>query len=498
MTATLTRDDEKLSPEKMLARVTPYATKIAFFHAQGYAPHYYQLLFHTASNPDTGRLARFRTLAAGRRGGKTISAAEEVAYYMEFPSEFHEHVHGVESDRSLHVYALTENYKRLLPAYRAFKDSLIKHGLVFGRDVKERIADKTFEFANGGIIEFRSADNPDSLRGAGLDILWIDEAAFIRNDEAYRVVRPALGDKQGIIINTTTPNRQNWFFEEFWSGRALTLASHFRVAYWSIDNPYYPVEEWADEKAATHPMMFAQEYMASFDAMKGNALSPDWLHFYDGEDGEGLPPDENLEKYIGVDPAISLSENADEFVMSLIGIDRRTNMVYLLEQFHDRIPFPDQVDKINEWWGAYHPVSVGIENVAYQAALAQQVNRLASFIPVQEIIARGKKFERIMGMSPLFKAKRILISRQHKAFVNEWLGFDPALKKPKDDCLDSVEIALRTAGVLLTPTEREEDLSNDMLVKSMSSQEAADRRFQRMRKIRRGSEDAWNEFDSAL
>lgn len=496
MPATVSRDDPKLSEEQMLARITPFATKIAFFQQHGYTPHYHQLLFHTATNPDTHLLARYRSLAAGRRGGKTLSAAEDVAYYMEFPEEFHLHRHGIEDDRPLHVYALTENYKRLLPAYRAFKEALVKHGLVFGRDVKERIADKTFEFTNGSIIEFRSADEPDSLRGAGLDILWMDEAAFIRSDAAYRVVRPALADKRGMVICTTTPDRQNWFYDRFWSGKALTNPNHFRVAYWSLDNPHFPVDEWEEERADTHPMIFAQEYMASFDAMKGNALSADWLHYYTDEDIK----DFDLEKYLGVDPAISQSPEADRFVISVIGIHRKTNMVYLLDQYAARIPFPEQVDAINRYWQENQPCfGVGVETVAYQAALAQQVVRLDDFIPVMDIPTKGKKHERILGMSPLFRAKRILIKRDQKDFIQEWLDYDIEDKHPHDDCLDSVEIALRTAGVLLTPVERSEDpIENNMLVRTMSSQEAADRRFERMRKARGDTDSRWQEFDNAI
>jgi hypothetical protein len=34
-------------------------------------------------------------------------------------------------------------------------------------------------------------------------------------------------------------------------------------------------------------------------------------------------------------------------------------------------------------------------------------------------------------------------------FIDEWLNYDSSIKNPKDDCLDSVEIALRLAGALL-------------------------------------------------
>lgn len=495
MPATITRDDPKLSEAQMLQRLAPFATKIAFFAQHGYEPHYHQLLFHTAQNPDTHRLARYRSLAAGRRGGKTLSAAKEVAFYMEFPDQYHRDRHGVEDDRPLHVYALTENYKRLLPAYRAFKDALRQHGLIFGRDVKERIADKTFEFANGSLIEFRSADEPDSLRGAGLDILWIDEAAFLRNDEAYKVVRPALADKQGIVICTTTPNARNWYWERFWQGNAMTSPDHFRVSYWSLDNPHFPVAEWEEERADTHPLIFATEYMASFDVMMGNALSSEWLHYYTDDDVDG----KQLEMHLGVDPAISLSGNADRFVITCIGIDRKSNQVYMIDQWAGRIPFPDQVELIEEWYHRFNPVSVGIETVAYQAAISQQVLRLDSFIPVIDIQAKGKKFERILGMSPLFKAARIKIKKSHTDFIQEWLDYDPSLKDPNDDCLDSTEIALRSAGVLTTPhAPVEEDLGESFgLSRTMSSQEASDRRFQRLRQSRNSS-NTFDEFDYSL
>lgn len=492
MPITITRDMPKLSQRDLVGRIRPFATKIAFFQQWGYEPHYYQLLMHTATNPETNRLARFRTLAAGRRGGKTLSAAEEVAYYLEFPVEFHMDYHGENSDRPLWAYALTENYKRIKPAYRTFKETLIKHGLKIGRDVKERIGELSFEFPDGTLIEFRSADEPDSLRGAGLDILWMDEAAFIRSDDAYKVVRPALADKRGMVINTTTPDRQNWFYDRFWTGAALKNPDHFRVSYWSLDNPVFSREEWLAEKADTHPMIFAQEYMASFDVMRGLALSPDWLHYYD----EDTMP-KGLEKYIGVDPAISQNLDADRFVISCIGLDKSTGLTYLIDQWAGHLPFPEQIEMINEWYQFHQPILIGVESVAYQAALAQQVARLDDIVPIVDIVAKGKKFERILSMSPLFKAARVKIRKSHRDFITEWINYEPSLKAPADDCLDSVEIALRVAGVLLTPIEEVEEVGNDFLEKTMTSQQAADRRFQRLRKTR-GQLSMEQEFDQAL
>lgn len=54
-----------------------------------------------------------------------------------------------------------------------------------------------------------------------------------------------------------------------------------------------------------------------------------------------------------------------------------------------------------------------------------------------------------MAMSPLFKIAKVLVSPKHKDFINEWINYDSKLTRPSDDCLDSMEIALRTAGALL-------------------------------------------------
>ena len=52
-------------------------------------------------------------------------------------------------------------------------------------------------------------------------------------------------------------------------------------------------------------------------------------------------------------------------------------------------------------------------------------------------------------MSPLFRIGKVKIKKDHKDFIDEWINYDASMSKPKDDCLDSVEIALRCAGALL-------------------------------------------------
>jgi len=435
--------------------VARFPEKFGWFLSVGYLPHYWQTLFHANANEDL--LVRFRHLVAGRRGGKTLSAAWEVLFYCLFPEQFHKDLHGTDRDDPLWVWALSASYKVGRPSYLTFRKVIIDAGLVIGKDVKENRGDLRYEFANGSLVEFKSAEDPQSLRGAGLDILWMDEAAFIKSEEAWLVTRPSLSDKQGMLITTTTPDGKNWFYDEFWSKQALADENNARVEYRSIDNPYFSKKEWEYVKQRYHPLLFNQEYCAAFDSMAGRDLAGEWLKYYevdDLKDSEGNAL--KLRKYMGVDPAVSMSGKGDRFVISIVGVSD-SNQVFLLEQFAARIPFAEQLEKIEEYYINYTPEIIGIESNAYQAALVQQAERLPSMPPIVPIFAKGKKWERILAMSPLFRIGKVKIKKEHRDFIDEWVNYDSSLSKPKDDCLDSVEIALRCAGALLgeyTPDDK--------------------------------------------
>jgi phage terminase large subunit-like protein len=440
--------------------VAAHPVKYFWFLKHGYRPHIWQALFHSAQRGDTHLLSRFRHLVAGRRGGKTLSAAWETLFYALHPQEFHRDAHGVESNRAPWIWCLAKDHKMGRPQLLTFIDVMDQAGLVKDKDYRYNKTEKVIEFtASGTLVEFKSADDPQSLRGAGLDILWIDEAAFVPNKDAWSVVRPALSDKLGLLITTTTPWGKNWFHQEFWSDAAMLDEKQFRVEYTSIDNPYFSSDEWFEAKLDMHPVLFAQEYLAAFDAMAGVDLPGEWLKYFvfgnpdiKGDD-IGIPMTKDgkyaLRLYLGVDPAISLKEDADNFAMALLGITKDGTQGFLLDYFLGHIAFPDQLDKIREWQLKYRPELIGIEANAYQVALAQQAARLEGFPGIVPVMSKGKKNDRILSMSPLFKIGKIRINRKHAHFIDQWVSFDKSKTDQNDDLLDAVEIALGVAGTLL-------------------------------------------------
>lgn len=470
-----------------------FPQKMYWFLSKGYRPHEWQAAFHIA-NLD-GALLRFRHLVAGRRGGKTMSAAWEVVFYCLHPEVFHHDRHGKESNRALWVWVLAKDHEVGFPARQAILEILFDSntGIQPGKDFRYNKTEKKIEFENGTLLQFKSADDPQSLRGAGLDILWIDEAAFVPSRDAWDVVRPALSDKLGMVITTTTPHGKNWFYEEFWSYAAREDESQFRVEYTTLDNFHIAREEWEYAKTHLHPIIFKQEYMASFDAMEGIALHGDWLKYFtigDTESKDGsivLPKD--LRKFIGVDPAIALHDKADYFTMCLIGLTKDNTQAYVLKTYKARIDFPDQLDKIREWFLEFRPELIGIESNAYQRALAQMANRMEGLPGIVPVISKSKKEERILGLGPLFKIGKVRIHKTHKDFIEEWVGYNPELKNPKDDLLDATEIALGVAGVMLPSVSFNPNNDEFTLPKGMTETEEASLQILEKRQGRNNSFD---------
>jgi predicted phage terminase large subunit-like protein len=158
----------------------------------------------------------------------------------------------------------------------------------------------------------------------------------------------------------------------------------------------------------------------------------------------------DLDYYIGFDPAIAVSDRADRTAVVVLGVTKDISQAYIVDVIAKRISFPDQIDLIRELHLRWRPHYIGIESVAYQAALAQQAMRIEGLPPIIPVFPTGKKKEeRIMAMTPLFKIGRVQIRASFKDFIDEWLMYDPEVKRPKDDTLDAAEIALGTAGVLL-------------------------------------------------
>jgi hypothetical protein len=79
-------------------------------------------------------------------------------------------------------------------------------------------AEMTMTLVNGVRVLWRSADNPDSLRGANLGWVFMDEASLM-TEEVFDILLGRLREQPGRLWITTTPKGFNWLYRVFESER---------------------------------------------------------------------------------------------------------------------------------------------------------------------------------------------------------------------------------------------------------------------------------------
>jgi len=187
--------------------------------------------------------ARFKVVACGRRFGKSTAAMiAEIETAL----------------RGGNVWHITPNYPQSTDYWELLKRTVARAA------VKKVESVRRLDFSGGGAITVRSGHEPDSLRGSGLDLAVLDEAAFMPADVWRGAIRPALSDRKGRALLLSTPAGLNWFYSAFMDGQNPDLADWQAWKLPTSTNPLIDPAEIAAAKLTLPAREFAQEYMADF------------------------------------------------------------------------------------------------------------------------------------------------------------------------------------------------------------------------------------------
>lgn len=187
--------------------------------------------------------ARFRVLNCGRRWGKTalgVLECIEVAL------------------RGGRAWWVAPSYKMATPGWRGLAE--IAHQIPGAAILK---GERTVVMPSGGVVSVRSADDPASLRGEGLDFVVLDEAAYMAEEAWAESIRPALSDRNGRALIISTPNGRNWFWREYQRGLAGE-DDYISHTFPTSANPYIPASEIDAARKQVPENIFRQEYLAEF------------------------------------------------------------------------------------------------------------------------------------------------------------------------------------------------------------------------------------------
>lgn len=298
--------------------------------------------------------ARFKTLVWGRRSGKSMGIALfTMLKALENPGNY---------------YIIAPTYKQAKSIYwNDILKVLVPQAIIKKTDESELYIEfqqvnyelETHELIGVDIhcdhskyptpsrIYLKGADNPDSLRGVSLSGAVLDEFAFFQydNDTWTKIIRPALADKQGWAIFSSTPDGFNNTFarivmmaqnamkegDQHWFYSHATMLDNTYIAHrydeWKQTKLEYErdgrIDEWVQEWEAKFTSPSSMVY-DQFD-MDIHVISPQMI------------PRNSVTFAIGMDFGLK-----DPFAAVFVAIDQDDNWYV-----YDEIYLPDlPVDKI--------------------------------------------------------------------------------------------------------------------------------------------------------
>lgn len=265
--------------------------KFAIFRVIGHKPDEWQRLAHHAVSK-----FYYVLLACGVRVGKTYFSVHEVVAQAVTPSKHsvppsEENPRGEWVGSRIWIVAPTYDLadRVFLPVLRILR----KHFPQFVEGFSER--DGVIHLVGGGIIQRKTAENPDALVGEELDLLVLEECARI-GEEEKEMAAARLLTRRGRMIAISSPTSVKWFMRDFklgqgngfhyefegepiegakYAGRTVRFVKNDAVDdpdardYFSVRipthaNPRLDVNDLAREERKKPERLFRQDFLAEF------------------------------------------------------------------------------------------------------------------------------------------------------------------------------------------------------------------------------------------
>jgi predicted phage terminase large subunit-like protein len=389
--------------------------------------------------------ARFKVCAAGRRGGKSYLAA--VMLIMNALKEENRYGIDLKGKETWYVAPTRDQGKKIM--WGVLKE--------MAKDIITKVHenDLAITLVNGRTIEIKGSDRPDTLRGASLAYVVLDEYATMKPEVWDMIVGPALADTRGDALFIGTPDGKNHFYD-LWVDAGKEENDEWEAFQFnSLDNPIIREEEIEKARKRMSAEAFRQEFEASFSAAGGGAFRESDFQWADS-------PKEPGSIYIAYDPAgfgegtgmiKSALKKLDEHAISVVEVGPTGWFVH--DIIHGRWGVREASLQLIKAAQKYRPVAVGIEKGSLKNAimpyLEDQMRRLGVYPVIQELTHGGqKKTERIMwALQGRFQNGRIVFKDNqdwNRDLTNQLLDFPNPMVH--DDLIDSLAYIDQVASVV--------------------------------------------------
>ena len=399
--------------------------------------------------------ARFKVVAAGRRGGKTFFAA--IVLIMM----------GLENTSPAGYSLKNSHVWYVAPTYAQARDIMWKQIKELARPIAKQIKEKdmTIVLPNDRYIVLKGSDNEDTLRGVSLSYVVLDEYADMQPGVFDLILRPALSDMEGGALFIGTPKGKNHFYKMWQAAKSPDNLDMEAFQFCSLDNPMLSQAEVEAAKRVMSREAFRQEYEASFTTGGGSTFKETDFKFI-----EKLPGGLQGGTYIAVDPAgfkdiSGMSKSAvsqlDETSIAVVHVSDAG--WHVLDMIHGRWGVRETSLQIIRAAQRYSPVAVGIEGGALKNAimpyLDDQMRRMNIYPNIVELKHGGqRKIDRIVwALQGRFQHGKITFikGKWNEALVDQLLDFPDPLSH--DDLPDSLAYIDQIATTIYSTHDIEQD-----------------------------------------
>lgn len=373
---------------------------------------------------------RFNLWACGNRSGKDFAANMiGIWYFIQCLNE-NRHIEHPEMAPSVLWWIIAPTEPMAKQNWRDLRKQFPKEWIVAVSN-----SSMTMETIGGGVIEVRSAYNPESLVGVGLDLVTITEAARISDlDIVWANLEARLGspgrglekDRQGkkygqgkAIINST-PIGKNYFYEMWkWGQKGQSEYSSAWISYqlpWTcnpaneelanttVKTKYGEMTYEEDMRRRMGDRLYRQNYLADFLAMDGTVFKEFEEKCVQNVFNMGISREKQKEYVqqwiapvpyhnyrIGYDPATGSSADSPAVVVR----DMNTNNVVMAVDLYGK-NYDQQWDEISYISKRYNYAPCVWLRTGHTAVENQLAKRGVVEIPIDE--QAGKKGEYIQAL----------------------------------------------------------------------------------------------------
>lgn len=272
----------------------------------------------------------------------------------------------------------------------------------------------TVTLTTGATVRFRTAEDPEKLRGPNLSGVWLDEASIMEED-AFKIAIACLREsgQQGWLSATFTPKgRAHWTYKTFGTGKPDTEIFHAHTQ----DNPFNPPNFAATLAGKYTAHERRQELGGLFTDEGGELFRPsEWPRYMDCGDAFRIKDGINwrhcrkaeMNVLLALDWAYKGKKDSDHtaFVIAAMNND---GLLFILDVFNEQLRYEENAPALRDYCRKWRPDIVCGDDDSLTEGMNRDCRRFHEIPEIRRLPIKGDS-KRVRAQAGIIRGENGLI-----------------------------------------------------------------------------------------